>query len=520
MHQRSNRRDFLKQAGLAGLGFWVAGGLARAEDSSPNEKLNIACIGVDGKGSSDTDHAGRLANVVALCDIDDEKLNKKAKSFPKAKTYNDFRKLLDEMGKSIDAVTVSTPDHTHAVAAIMAMKMGKHVYCQKPLTHTVFEARAMRETAAKYKVATQMGNQGSASDKLREAVEVVQSGAIGHVREVHVWTNRPIWPQAPLVTSRPMDTPPVPKHVHWDLWLGPAPERPYALYPADKKGVRKGAYHPFSWRGWWDFGTGALGDMACHTCNLPYRALKLAYPVSVVAESGETNPETYPGWARIVFEFSARDDLPPVKFTWYEGKMGEQRVLPPKDLLAEAIRAMPSQRSAKEAKDSKESKAPRDPVPGSGILMVGDKGTLFSPHENGELYYLLPVKEYVDYKPPEASLPRLSKTFAPLLSQLNPVLSKLRSKDGKDAGKVAARRPRSNTDLLMKAEWIAACKGGPPAYSNFDFAGMLTETILLGNVAMRVGGKKLEWDGPSMKFTNYPEANELLQTQYRQGWSL
>ena len=520
MHQRSNRRDFLKQAGLAGLGFWVAGGLARAEDSSPNEKLNIACIGVDGKGSSDTDHAGRLANVVALCDIDDEKLNKKAKSFPKAKTYNDFRKLLDEMGKSIDAVTVSTPDHTHAVAAIMAMKMGKHVYCQKPLTHTVFEARAMRETAAKYKVATQMGNQGSASDKLREAVEVVQSGAIGHVREVHVWTNRPIWPQAPLVTSRPMDTPPVPKHVHWDLWLGPAPERPYALYPADKKGVRKGAYHPFSWRGWWDFGTGALGDMACHTCNLPYRALKLAYPVSVVAESGETNPETYPGWARIVFEFSARDDLPPVKFTWYEGKMGEQRVLPPKDLLAEAIRAMPSQRSAKEAKDSKESKAPRDPVPGSGILMVGDKGTLFSPHENGELYYHLPVKEYVDYKPPEASLPRLSKTFAPLLSQLNPVLSKLRSKDGKDAGKVAARRPRSNTDLLMKAEWIAACKGGPPAYSNFDFAGMLTETILLGNVAMRVGGKKLEWDGPSMKFTNYPEANELLQTQYRQGWSL
>src|SRR5713101_7529424 len=176
MSRQSSRRDFLKQAGLAGVGFWVAGGLARAKDSSPNEKLNIACIGVGGKGSSDTDHAGRLANVVALCDIDDENLSKKAKNFPHAKKYNDFRKLLDEMGKSIDAVTVSTPDHTHAAASIMAMKMGKHVYCQKPLTHSVYEARLMRETAQRQKVATQMGNQGTASDGLRRAVEIIQAG--------------------------------------------------------------------------------------------------------------------------------------------------------------------------------------------------------------------------------------------------------------------------------------------------------------------------------------------------------
>ena len=219
MSRRTNRRQFIQQTGLAGLGFWVAGGLTPAFSRSPNEKLNIAGIGIDGKGSSDIDQAGNLGNVVAICDIDDRFLEKKGHQFPKAKKYHDFREMLDEMGKSIDAVTVSTPDHTHAVAAMMAIKTGKHVYCQKPLTHTVREARALREAARQYKVCTQMGNQGSAENALREAVEVVQAGVLGPVTEVHVWTNRPIWPQAPSLTKRP-DPKPVPKHVHWDLWLG------------------------------------------------------------------------------------------------------------------------------------------------------------------------------------------------------------------------------------------------------------------------------------------------------------
>ncbi|HWG46058.1 MAG TPA: Gfo/Idh/MocA family oxidoreductase [Gemmataceae bacterium] len=451
MSRRSNRRQFIQQTGLAGIGFWVAGGITLGASKSPNEKLNIAGIGVGGKGSSDIDQAGNHGNVVAICDIDDNTLNGKAKRFPQAKKYNDFRKMLDEMGKSIDAVTVSTPDHTHAAAAMMAIKMGKHVYCQKPLTHTVREARALREGAKKYKVCTQMGNQGSAENGLREAVEVVQAGGIGPVTEVHVWTNRPIWPQAPKLTKRP-DPKPVPPNVHWDEWLGPAPERPYAS-----------GYHPFAWRGFWDFGTGALGDMACHTANMAFRALKLGYPTSVSAENGPINSETYPGWATITFQFPARGEgMPPVKFVWYEGHHDGKKNLPPKELLH------------------------GENPPGSGSLLVGAKGVLYSPDDYGARYLLLPKKNFEGFKKPERTLPRNGK--------------------GDDG---------------MKAEWVRAIMENKPeiAYSNFDFAGMLTETILLGNVAMRAG-KKLEWDGENMKFTNYPQADKLLHFEYRKGWTL
>jgi predicted dehydrogenase len=448
MNRRTNRRDFLKQSTLAGVGFWVAGGLARADSKSPNDKINIACIGVGGKGHSDTEQAAQFGNIVALCDIDDNTLNSMAAKFPEARKYNDFRKMLDEMGKQIDAVTVSTPDHTHAPASLMAMRMKKHVYCQKPLTHDVREARLMREVANQMGVATQMGNQGTASNGLRRAVEIIRAGVIGPVREVHVWTNRPIWPQAPQVVARPPASP-APKHVHWDLFLGPAPERPYA----------KG-YHPFAWRGWWDFGTGALGDMACHTANMPFMALKLGYPTSVVAESGPINSETYPGWARIQLEFPAREDMPPVKLIWYEGKKNGQLVLPPKDLVKGQA------------------------FSGSGSLLVGDKGILFSPNDYGESYKLLPERDFKDYKGPSESLPR----------------------NGKD-------------DTGMKAEWVAAIKGGPPAMSSFNYAALLTETILLGNVAMRVG-KKLEWDGPNMKVTNCPEAEQYIKPEYRKGWKV
>jgi predicted dehydrogenase len=458
MSRRTNRRQFIQQTGLAGIGFWVAGGISLGAAKAANEKLNIAGIGVGGKGSGDISQAGKLGNVVAICDIDDNNLNKKAKEFPKAKKYNDFRQMLDEMGKQIDAVTVSTPDHTHAVATMMAIKMGKHVYCQKPLTHTVREARELRLAARKYKVCTQMGNQGSAANGLREAVEVIQAGGIGPVTEVHVWTNRPVWPQAPKITKRPKaETPP--PHVHWDLWLGPAPERPYN---GEMQSNGHRTYHDFNWRGWWDFGTGALGDMACHTANMAFRALKLGSPTSIVAENGEINPETYPGWATITFQFPARGDMPPVKLVWYEGHHDGKKNLPPKELLH------------------------GENPPSSGSLLVGNKGVLYSPDDYGAEYKLLPKKNFEGFKKPEKRLPR----------------------NGRD-------------DDGMKAEWVRAIMENKPeiAYSNFDFAGLLTETILLGNVAMRAG-KKLEWDGENMKFPNYPEAEKFLHVEYRKGWTL
>jgi predicted dehydrogenase len=415
--------------------------------------LNIACIGVGGKGSSDTDQAGKHGNIVAICDIDDGNLAAKAEKFPRAKKYNDFRMMFDAMHQGIDAVVVSTPDHTHAVAAVQAMKLGKHVYCQKPLTHSVHEARLMRETARAHKVATQMGNQGTADPGFRRGIEMIRAGAIGAVREVHVWTNRPIWPQAPMITARPRESSPVPNGIHWYLFLGPAPDRPY----------HKATYHPFAWRGWWDFGTGALGDMACHTANLPFLALKLEYPSSVSAESGDLNAETYPAWARVVYEFPAREELPPLRLTWYEGRRDGKRVLPPTELTHGMT------------------------MSDSGSLLVGDQGVLYSPHDYGAHWHLLPEEKFRDYQGPPESLPRLADTH--------------------------------DDDENMKIEWLRACRGGTPAMSNFDYAGILTEAVLLGNLAIRAG-KKIEWDGPRLRVANDNDANQHLRFPYRAGWSL
>jgi len=264
-----------------------------------------------------------------------------------------------------------------------------------------------------------------------------------------VWTNRPIWPQAPKVTARPKDTPSVPEHVHWDLFLGPAPERPYSP-----------AYHPFAWRGWWHFGTGALGDMACHTANMPFMALKLQYPTSISAESGPINDETYPEWATVTWEFPARGDMPPVKMYWYEGHKNGVLNLPAPELL-------------------KGHKAP-----GSGALLVGTKGTLYSPDDYGANFMLLPKENFEGYKGPGETLPR-----------------------------------NGQGDSGMKREWVAAIKGGPPAMSSFDYASLLAETVLLGNVAIRLG-KKLEWDGPGLKVTNVPEAAQYIRREYRKGWEI
>lgn len=459
--RKQSRREFLQTTAASGLGFWVAGGLTLADSKSPNDKVSFACIGVGGKGGSDTDHVGRLGNMVALCDCDDNSLNRMAERFPKAKKFNDYRKMLDEVGKEIDAVTVSTADHTHAPASIMAMKMKKHVYCQKPLTHTVYEARQMREIAKQMGVATQMGNQGSAANGLRRAVELIQSGIIGPITEAHVWTNRPIWPQAPQVMSRPPEEP-IPPHVHWDEFLGPAPARPYG----------KG-YHPFAWRGWWDFGTGALGDMACHTANMAFRALKLGYPTSVVADATDVNPETYPSSAKVTYQFPSRDDMPALTLTWYEGKRDNKKLLPPEELVQKAISIDTNPRRKGKLVDS-------------GSILVGAKGILYSPDDYGAEFFLSPAKDFEG----------LNKTKPEKLPINN------------------------REDFGMKEEWVKAMKGGDPAYSNFDFAAMLTETILLGNVAIRLNGERLAWDGPNLKFPDNAKANQYLHYEYRKGWTL
>ena len=456
MSRRSTRRDFLKRSAAAGIGFWVAGGVARAESTSPNEKINIAVIGCGGKGHSDM-QAVASENIVALCDVDAKQAEPARKEQPKANFYFDYRELL-EKEKTVDAVIVATPDHMHAPASLMAMRLGKHCYTQKPLTHTVKEARTMRDVARAMKVVTQMGNQGSAENGLRRAVEVIQSGAIGDVEEVHVWSNRPIWPQG---MEKALDAQPVPENLKWDLWLGVAADR---AYNAD--------YCPFKWRGWWDFGTGALGDMACHTANLPFRALKLEYPTSIEAKTAGINPFSPPKWSEITFQFPARGSLPPVKFMWYDGgKKPSMDVIGPHDLTAV--------QGGKKRKKKEELKA--GDIPGSGCLLVGKKGKLFSPDDYGSAFALFPAESFEDYKGPAESIPRSPGHYK---------------------------------------EWTDAIKGnGKAPYSNFDVAAYLTEIILLGNVAMRTG-KRIDWDGPNMRSPNNPEANQFIHFDYRKGYAL
>ncbi len=298
-----DRREFFQQSAMAGAGSYLLGGaraFARslAPSPSPNEKVRFACIGVGGKGDSDTHDAGKHGEIVALCDTDENVLNRMAKDFPKAKKYFDYRKMLEELGSKIDAVTVSTPDHTHAPASVMAMRMGKHCFCQKPLTWSVEEARVMRTLAAEKKLCTQMGNQGTAEDGFRGGVELIQSGILGPIKEVMVWTNRPIWPQG---IGRPKSTPGIPNHVHWYEFLGAAHDRPY--HPD---------YQPFNWRGWLDFGTGALGDMACHTinvaamaassCSIPIRSKSSTPRASSIGKATRSGPSFVPGSDRAMVE--------------------------------------------------------------------------------------------------------------------------------------------------------------------------------------------------------------------------
>ena len=464
------RRQFIYYSALAASAASLAShATPRPRRLSPNEKLNIAIAGAGGKGSSDL-RCCSGENIVALCDVSEKAAASARRDYPQAKFYKDYRVML-EKEKSIDAVDVATPDHMHATIAAMAIKMGKHVYCQKPLTHDVYEARLLRDLARKHKVATQMGNQGSASDGLRRAVEVVHAGLIGPVRQAYVWTNRPIWRQG---MERPAGTDPVPEGVDWDLWLGTAPWRPYkAHWPEDVPGSRRDVYQPWVWRGWLDFGTGALGDMACHTVNWPFRALKLEYPTEIEAECSGLTKEMYPKNSKIRFEFPARGEQPPVTLWWFDG--GNK---PPKDVTANVVNLL-------------------DQVSGSGCILVGDKGELFSPDDgDGDFRFFAKLKD-------EKELTRAT--------------------EHEPAKAIPQTIPRNTfkggTDERQHQEWIAACKGGAPGYSNFDVAAYLTEIMLLGCVALRTG-KKLEWDGPKMRARNAREASQYVRREYRKGWKL
>ncbi|MCF7955429.1 MAG: Gfo/Idh/MocA family oxidoreductase [Phycisphaerae bacterium] len=443
------RRNFMSSAAAAGAAFTIVPShvLGGTKYIAPSEKLNIAAIGSGGKGF-DNINACSKENIVALCDVDYARAARTFEKYPNAKRFKDFRVMLDEMDKDIDAVIVATPDHTHAVAAMKSMKMGKHVYCQKPLTHTVYEARKLTETAREMGVATQMGNQGHSGSGCRRITEWIADGAIGDVREVHCWTNRPVWPQGIL---RPTDTPPIPKDLDWDLWLGPAPVRPY-----------NPAYLPFNWRAWYDFGCGALGDMACHIMDAAYMALDLKYPTSVQASRGEQvqemwkrveNNETYPNASVVHYSFPARGEMPPVKVHWYDGG-----ILP----------EIPEELGSRGLGDS-------------GTIFVGDKGKIVS-YTYGNDPMLLPSSLHKSYKQPEPTIKRIKGSH--------------------------------------EQNWIDACKGGDPACSNFDYSGPFTEMVVMGNFAIRMPGKLLMWDGPNMKVTNNEAANALVHKEYRKGWTL
>jgi len=461
----ANRRQFMGQSAAIGAGFWVGTQAVSKAQESALQAPSAACIGVGGKGGSDTSHINEQGvAIVGLCDVDEDTLVKKGREFPDAQRFSDFREMLDKLGDKVDIVTVSTPDHTHASAALKAMRMKKHVYCQKPLTWSIREARMMREVAEQMGVVTQMGNQGSSEDGLREAVEVIQSGAIGDVSEVHIWSNRPIWPQG---KGRPAGSDPIPAGLNWDAWIGPAAMRPY----------KAGEYHSFNWRGWVDFGTGALGDMACHTTNLSVRALELWDPVAVTAvkNPGLFEGETFPGSSSLKFEFPKRGNLPACNFYWYDGGN-----LPDDEIIHQLPESF--QKKIQAQREGKQKT--------SGAVLVGSKGLLFSPDDYGASYQLLPETDYKEFKAPEQTLPRIPYA--------------------------------GGNDQRQKWEFVSAIKGDykPGTFSNFGIAGRLTETILVGNLALRAGeGQRIEWDAKALTSKNVPQVNQFVHREYRHGWS-
>lgn len=478
MSQKKTRRQFIGTTAAVGAGVWLGTGMAKPAYSSVLQGVTGACIGVGGKGDSDSTHIGdQGVQMVGLCDVDQRPLKKKGLKYKDAEQFQDFREMLDKLGDKIDLVCVSTPDHTHAAAAMMAMKAKKHVYCQKPLTWSIKEARTLRETADAMGVVTQMGNQGTAANGLRQAVEVLKSGAIGDVTEVHVWTDRPIWPQG---SGRPEGEDKVPAYLDWDSWIGPAPMRPY-------KGAK--TYHNFNWRGWLDFGTGALGDMACHTTNMPVKALDLWDPVAVTAlkNSGIADNEQYPSSSTLKFEFAERNGLAPCEFYWYDGGN-----LPADEQLSR-IKNDEFQKKLAEKRAGKRDRGY------SGALLIGTKGIVFSPDDYGARYDLVIGDKLViqngevvgDYKMPEETIARIPYN--------------------------------SGGDERQKWEFVKSVTGEYEAgtMSNFGYAGRLTETMLVGILAIRGEvGMRYEWDAKQMKCTNDEAVNQFVHREYREGWTL
>jgi len=499
MVNKSSRRDFIKtSAAVTGIGFWVAAGNSLKAQNSPNEKLGIAGVGVGGKGSSDIDNAARWGTVVGLCDVDRGRLRQKQRAYEQAEAFTDFREMFEKLDKKIDVVIVSGPDHMHAPAALMAMRMKKHMYVQKPLTRTIYEARMMGTVAAENGVCTQMGNQGSAFHNARKYIAQVRKGLLGNIKEVHVWTNRPIWPQgddrqdittfeaetlankkvlmdssdadeveegkamdvARIVADKKAELARDLNNLDWELWISAGKFRDY--YP--------GQYHAFAWRGWWDFGTGALGDMACHTFNMPYYACDLRNPTSVQAISSGHNFDSFPARSKIFFEFPATTLRPyPTKATWYDG--GNR---PEAAMLNDYGFENPR---------------------GSGALIIGEKGALYTNDDycqNCQLSQGVEDIAGVEYRP-------------------NSFIDEI-----------------GDIDLSHSWELFEAIQKNDPSicFSNYtENGGPLTETILLGNLAVWAAskpdemGEKIEWDAVNLKVTNNvqtPGVVELVKPEYRE----
>ncbi|MEI9920046.1 MAG: Gfo/Idh/MocA family oxidoreductase [Bacteroidota bacterium] len=473
-----NRRQFILQGATAAAAFTIIPRFTLGGKGfiAPSDTLYVAGIGVGGKGETDLvgvagSPDGKIkgnpkAKISFLCDVDDRQAVTSRKNFPEAKYYKDYRELMDKEAKNFDAVTVTTPDHMHAVIAMAAMQRGKHVYLQKPLTHDIYEARMMSEAAKKYKVVTQMGNQFGSADHVRTAKEYVDAGLIGNVTKVITWTNRPVWPQGLPWPKAAND---IPKELDWNLWLGTAPQKNYVENLI-----------PFNWRGWWDYGTGALGDMACHIMDAPFRILPIDFPSEVECSTTtewadffvEANyPDSCPASSIIHMKFPRKDGKGIIDFTWMDGGLLPNR---PEELL-------PDERLGDSA---------------GGYIFEGTKGKLMGNYATAPV--LLPTKRMKEDKLPKQTIPRIA---------------------GQEWGHYTT--------------WVDACIAGygkMPLASSFDFAGPMTEAVLMGNLALRSyamkngdkypGRKKLLWDAKNMKITNFDEANQFVKREYRAGWSL
>ncbi len=471
---KQNRRDFLKTGALAASAFMIVPRHVLGGNGfiAPSDKLIIAGIGVGGKGQSDlaSHYKSGNAEIAFLCDVDDRRSAQTRKTFPKAKYYKDYREMMDKESKNFDAVSVASPDHNHAVQAMAAMQLGKHVYVQKPLTHDIYEARMLTEAAVKYKLVTQMGNQGASGDGIRQMMDWYKAGVIGDVTEVYCWTDRPVWPQGiPWSTTKAQ----IPAELDWDLWLGTAPKKDFV-----EKLV------PFNWRGWWDYGTGALGDMACHLMMAPFQVMELQYPTEAECSVGSVYvdefkrgyfPESCPPSSHTTLNYKGKAGKPDVKMHWMDGGIQPER---PQELGASDVFG-----------DG-----------GNGVLMIGTKGKMTCGTYARDPKLLMPNGE---------NKVKVPETIA-------------RVKGGEDG---------------HYAQWVNAAIAGynskeaKALSSPFSIAGPMTEAVLMGNLAIRSfdikeGNKfpgryiKLLWDGPNMKITNFDQANQFVKRQYREGYSL